>query len=94
MRGKKDLLSYTALAITLSLAFPAMVFAGSLPYPPAQDRPKGPPPEAFAACDGKKEGDVVTVVLRRGEKVEAVCEPLDSRLVARPKGAPPPPNGQ
>lgn len=94
MRGKKDLLSYTALAITLSLAFPAMVFAGSLPYPPAQERRKGPPPEAFAACDGKQEGDMVTVVLRRGEKVEAVCETLDSRLVARPKGSPPSQDGR
>ena len=69
--------------ITLGMAAPVM--ANTLPPPPGMgERPNGPPPEAFTACDGKKAGDAVTVATPHGDQIQAVCEILDSRLVAKP----------
>ncbi len=39
--------------------------------PPREHR--GPPKEAFDACKGKKEGDVVEATTPRGEKVSGTC---------------------
>lgn len=71
------------LLITLVIAAPVM--ANSIEPPPGMGKqPKEPPPEAFAACEGRKTGDSVTVVIRQGEQINAVCESLNNRLVARP----------
>ena len=48
----------------------------------------GPPPEAFAACQGKEVGDAVTFSGRNGEKVEAVCKEIHDQLVAAPDKMP------
>ena len=68
--------------ITLGMAAPVM--ANTLPPPDMGQRPNGPPPEAFTACEGKKTGDAVTVATPHGDEIQAVCETLDSRLVAKP----------
>jgi hypothetical protein len=44
----------------------------------------GPPPKAYAACEGKKAGDAVTVQISDGRSIQAVCRPLQSQLVAVP----------
>lgn len=51
---------------------------------------KGPrlPPEAYAACEGKKAGDQVEFKNRRGEKVKAVCTEFEGRLLALPPKMP------
>ncbi len=49
---------------------------------------KGPPPEAFAACEGKAAGDSVEFSGRRGENIEATCQEKDGKLVAVPKNRP------
>ncbi|WAC72246.1 hypothetical protein OU995_22205 [Roseateles sp. SL47] len=51
-----------------------------------QNRPKGPPPEAVAACKGKSAGATVTITLRDGKSVGAVCEQIGNVLAARPQG--------
>ncbi len=51
-------------------------------------RPSGPPSEAFAACEGKAAGDVVTFSGRRGETLEATCKERNGQLVAMPANAP------
>ncbi len=48
----------------------------------------GPPPEAFAACDGKTAGDRTQFVAPNGETVEGTCEVADDRLVLRPDHPP------
>ena len=53
-----------------------------------QGRPKGPPPEAFAACEGKSAGDSVEFTGRRGETLKATCQEKDGTLVAEPENAP------
>ena len=44
----------------------------------------GPPPEAFAACEGKNAGDTAEFVSPRGDTVTGTCEQLGDRLVMRP----------
>lgn len=53
-----------------------------------QGRPKGPPPEAIAACKGHVEGDTVELTMRDGKKIKGVCQSFDGTLVARPEGGP------
>ncbi|MDO6461200.1 hypothetical protein Q4485_10875 [Granulosicoccaceae sp. 1_MG-2023] len=50
------------------------------------ERPSGPPPEAFTACEGKSAGDAVSFSGRGGETMEAVCAEHDGQLVAVPEG--------
>lgn len=51
-------------------------------------RRKGPPQEAFEACEGKDAGDTVEFAGRRGETITATCEERDDQLVAVPEGRP------
>lgn len=78
------------LLFLIALAIAGPVTADPLPPPGMGERPNGPPPEAFTACVGKKAGDAVTVTTPRGDQIKAVCEILDSRLVAKPLNAPQP----
>jgi|WetSurMetagenome_2_1015567.scaffolds.fasta_scaffold241241_2 hypothetical protein len=48
------------------------------------DRHPGPPPEAYAACQGKKAGEISTFVDPRGETRSGACEQEGDRLVLRP----------
>lgn len=51
-------------------------------------RRKGPPKEAFEACEGKGVGDSVEFTGRRGETITATCEEHEDQLVAVPEGRP------
>lgn len=44
----------------------------------------GPPPEAYAACKDKKNGDTATFTDRDGRMVRGVCKTEGNRLVLRP----------
>lgn len=57
-------------------------------------RPPEPPPEAYAACKGKEDGDKVVLKGPHGETLKAVCHEQDNRLVAVPSGRPPAPRDQ
>jgi signal transduction histidine kinase len=50
---------------------------------PREER-RGPPPEAYSACEGKKAGDVAQFVDPRGETVKGACEEENGKLVLRP----------
>jgi hypothetical protein len=77
-------------AITLDQAT-----ADTIDDPPVRrERPQGPPPEAYTACEGKQIGEAVLIETPRGETIEAVCEQRGDRLCARPLNPPPPPAGQ
>ena len=52
-------------------------------------RHKGPPPEAYTACEGKSEGDTAEFVSPRGDTVTGTCEQEGDRLVLRPDNPPP-----
>lgn len=58
---------------------------------------RGPPPEAFTACEGKAAGDACTVTTPHGDELAGTCAtpPEDTRLACRPshmpEGGPPPP---
>lgn len=45
---------------------------------------RGPPPEAFSACEGKSVGDKAQFVGPWGDTVSGTCEEHDGRLVLRP----------
>ncbi|GEM_PF-4393978 len=46
-------------------------------------RPMGPPPEAFAVCDGKTAGDAVSITLPDGRTISGSCQ-----LMFRPDAPP------
>ena len=46
---------------------------------------RGPPPEAFTACEGKSAGDTAQFEGRRGDTVTGTCEVRDGKLVLRPE---------
>jgi hypothetical protein len=60
--------------------------------------PPPPPPEAYTACQGKAEGDSVTLTMPDGKTLPGTCRSLDGQLVAMPAGGPgaggPPPHPQ
>jgi hypothetical protein len=68
------------LLLILSPAVPAQQDGGN--QPPHGDH--GPPPEAYAACEGKTAGASVTITLRDGRAIDGVCEEIGDRLAARP----------
>ena len=84
----------TVLIIALVLAAPALgqtMTGNTMQEPPARrERPHGPPPEAFIACEGKKVGEAVLIETPHGDEIEAVCKYRDDRLVAQPLNGPPP----
>ncbi|MFT5701812.1 MAG: hypothetical protein ACI8ZB_004713 [Desulforhopalus sp.] len=41
--------------------------------------------EAFAACEGKSEGDIVMLITGKDEKVKATCRDINDHLVALPE---------
>lgn len=57
-------------------------------------RPPEPPPEAYAACKGKQDGDKVMLKGPHGETMKAVCRVQGQRLVAVPAGRPAAPGNQ
>jgi len=81
-------------AVWCALLVPAMLTAAVADdsVPPRHGK-RTPPPEAYAACEGKAAGDSVTVTTPRGETLTAVCRELDGKLAAMPKGGPPRPGG-
>lgn len=52
------------------------------------DRPKGPPPEAFTACENQAAGDVVSFKGRQGEDIACTCQMKEGKLVAVPDNMP------
>jgi hypothetical protein len=44
-----------------------------------------PPPEAYAACQGKSEGASVTMTTPNGDTLTATCRTVDGQLVATPQ---------
>jgi two-component system, OmpR family, heavy metal sensor histidine kinase CusS len=49
-----------------------------------QEERRGPPPEAYRACEGKSAGNVSQFVNPRGETVKGTCEEEQGRMVLRP----------
>lgn len=82
-----------AMLIGLLLAAPAISPAttGTIQEPPdRKEHTHGPPPEAYMACKGKQAGEAVTIKTPHGDTLEAVCESMNDRLVAKPLNGPPP----
>lgn len=94
------------LGVLLSASAATAAFAACPEGGGDQNRPKGPPPEAVAACKGKTAGATVTLTMRDGKTMTGVCEQQGAVLAARPQGMggkppegggrggmPPPPDG-
>jgi len=56
--------------------------------PQGRQGPPAPPPEAYAACQGKAEGASVTLTLPDGKTLEGTCRTMNGALVAMPAGHP------
>ena len=50
----------------------------------ADGKRRGPPPEAYTACQGKSVGAAAQFVTPRGETVTGTCQEEDGKLVLRP----------
>lgn len=54
------------------------------PAPDVKDERRGPPPEAYQACEGKSAGSTSQFVDPRGETLKGICEEENGKLVLRP----------
>lgn len=52
--------------------------------PDAKHPGSQPPPEAYAACKGKKPGDTAGLTTPRGDIIEGTCEEMDGQMVLKP----------
>lgn len=52
---------------------------------PDGDGRKGPPPEAFKACEGKSAGDKVSMSGPEGKSMSATCHDMKGKLAAMPE---------
>jgi len=84
--------SFTLLLVLLS-SFTLLVI--STPHALANERPqgssdrRGPPPEAFEACEGLSAGDSANFEGRNGDLISGTCEnDRDDKLVLRPDSPP------
>jgi hypothetical protein len=85
---------------TFSRAWPAILFMGAirLAFPSAEgearaDGPPPLPPEAYAACDSKSEGDGCSVKIFDREITGTCAKETEGRLFCRPDHMPGPPHG-
>ena len=77
----------TGIAMSLLVLIGATsVSAGS--FDESQDRQGGMklPPQAYAACKDKNEGDSVKITTPWGETMHATCKQVDGKLAAMPEG--------
>ncbi len=65
------------------------VSSGQMPTEQAESstsQRRGPPPEAYSACEGKSAGATAELTTRRGETLTGTCEEdRDGKLVLRPE---------
>ena len=76
--------AFTALVTVLA----ATSAAPALAQPEGRRGPPTPPPEAYAACQGKAEGASVTLTMPDGKTLAGTCRTMDGTLVAMPAGGP------
>lgn len=75
----------TALTVLILAGLATTVLANEIQLPPqGHGHHHGPPPELFQACKDKSAGDKIHLKTPQGEAIQAICEPRDSRLIARP----------
>lgn len=83
----KHLLPSLLAALLCGALAPALAQDGQRHAPPPP-----PPPEAFTACQGKTEGDAVTIALPDGKTLDGTCRTIPtssgSALAAMPNGHP------
>lgn len=90
MTTSRPLLNHIAMAV---VATAAAATAPAFSQPQGHPARHAPPPEAYAACKGKTEGDSVTLTLPDGKSLTGTCRTMDGTLVAMPAGRPGGPGG-
>ncbi|MFN4119190.1 hypothetical protein [Acidovorax sp.] len=81
----------TTLSATISRTVSCIALCGFMTAGFAQQgrpTPPSPPPEAYTACQGKSEGDTVTLTLPDGKALEGTCRTINGALAAAPAGRP------
>ena len=73
--------STKSAAITMAAFILGMTALSTYAQPPKGNKP---PKEAIEACVEKSEGDTVSFLNRRGDKVEGTCKLIEDQLVAVP----------
>ena len=83
------IITKTFLAIIgLALAFAVNAYADDSSREGRGRGHRTPPPEAYAACEGKAAGDSASFTSPRGHNVTGTCQEMDGRLFLRPDKPP------
>ncbi len=83
-----NILRKASLGIALlGIVITVHAFGDDAPSQDAGRRRRGPPPEAYTACEGKGVGDEAEFASPHGDTVAGVCEQEGERLVLRPNDA-------
>ena len=75
----------TAFVFALLAVCPTLAFGADSPSKTNRGRRQGPPPEAYAACEDKNQGDEAQFVSSHGQTVKGTCEMQGDRLLLRPE---------
>lgn len=83
------LLSSFSFLLILLTSFSLLVLTSPNALANDNQQRRGPPPEAFTACEGKSSGDNAEFEGRNGESITGICEEdRDGTLVLRPDNPP------
>lgn len=74
----------SSLQVSLSAAVFIFVHAGASADQSARDNGPAPSPEAFQACEGRKERDLIDLPGENGPVFHAVCLYYRGKLAAQP----------
>lgn len=86
------LLLSASFSIATAIAGAGMAQGQSGPPPGGDGARRGPPPEAFEACEGLAEQDACPMLTPEGESVTGTCVATrDEQLACMPAGGPPMP---
>lgn len=84
-----DIVTKTCLAfIGLALLFAVNAYADDSSQQGRGRAHRTPPPEAYAACEGKTVGDTASLQSPRGHKVTGTCREMDGKLFLLPDNPP------
>ncbi|MCP3941945.1 MAG: hypothetical protein GY710_10745 [Desulfobacteraceae bacterium] len=84
----KIIIKITITAIIILGIGTAAAFAADTENRQPMDGHKGPPPEAYTACENKSTGDTAQFTGPDGKSVTGTCEQEGDRLVLRPDNPP------
>ncbi len=86
LKKNENMLNILRIAVVTEMILSITSCAAHIDSPVLKDPNEMPPAAAFTACEGHREGDLVTIDGLSGAVITATCKIIEGRLVAVPEG--------